>query len=70
MPLPITRKMFQVAVVFVADEFHEFGIWQQTHFFCDRPGSGIRLRVIDGDLNLHVPNIFSPETFNDAQRLG
>src|SRR2546426_5797230 len=39
--LSISRQVLEVAVVFVADKFHEFDIRQQMHFFGDRPRSGI-----------------------------
>ena len=61
--------MLQVTVVFLADEFHQFGTRRQTRFFGNRPWFGISLGVIDSDLNIHMPEVFPPETFDDMQRI-
>src|SRR5436309_15609873 len=59
-----TWQMLQVTVVFQADEFHQFCTGRQTRFFGNRPWPGVSLGVIDRDLNIHMPKIFPPETFD------
>src|SRR5262245_53169388 len=62
--------MLQITVILVADVFHQFGIGQQMHRLRDRPRFGVDLRVIDSDLNIHVPKIFPPKALGDLQSLG
>src|SRR5438105_6659763 len=60
--------MLQVAIVFVANGFHQFSVGQQTDLLSDRPRLGVGFGIIDGDLNFHMPKVFPPETFEDMQR--
>ena len=59
--------MFQIAIVLVANGFQQFGVRQQMHGFRDRPWLGIGLGVIDRSLNIHVSEVFPPETLDDMQ---
>src|SRR5438876_6484899 len=59
--------MRQVYVVLVANELHQFRIRHQVCLFGDRPPLCIGLRIIDGDLNIHVAKILAPKTLNDMQ---
>src|SRR5438128_7703746 len=54
--------MLQVYVVLVANELHQFRIRHQVCLFGDRPRLCIGLRIIDGDLNIHVAKILAPKT--------
>src|SRR5262245_16192207 len=62
--------MLQVAVVFVTDGFHEFRVRQQTQVLREGPLPGIRVGVVNRDLNVHVPEIFPVEPLDDVQRFG
>src|SRR5438094_5670216 len=59
--------MFQVYVVLVANELHQFRIRHQVCLLGDRPRLCIGLWIIDGDLNIHVAKILAPKTLNDMQ---
>src|SRR2546426_5308795 len=60
--------MLQIAIVLVANGFHQFSVGQQTDLLGDRPWLGVGLGIIDRDLNFHVPKVFPPETFDHTQR--
>src|SRR2546427_3880168 len=62
--------MLQVAIVFVADRFHEFHVGQQAHVLHKGPWLRVRLRVVDRDFNIHVAEIFPAEPLDDVQRFG
>src|SRR6266516_213694 len=62
--------MLQFAVVFVTDGFHEFRVRQQTHVLREGPWPGIRVGVVDRDLNIHVAEILPAEPLDDVQRFG
>lgn len=59
-------------VLFVlADAFHQFFIRQKIEAGkVDRPGLGICLRVVDGDLEANMPEVRAPEAFGHVQRFG
>src|ERR1700752_2742957 len=56
-----TWQMLQVFVVFVADGFHQFSVRRKADLLGDGPWSGIGLRIINRDLNLHVAKIHAAE---------
>src|SRR5262245_59561275 len=62
--------MLQVTVVFVTDGFHEFRIGQQTEVLRERPWLGIRVPIVNRDLNIHVAEILPAEPLDDVQRFG
>src|SRR2546425_4746984 len=59
--------MLQVNIVLVADEFNQFRIRQQLCVLADGPRLCIGLRIIDGDLDIHVAKIHAPKTLDDMQ---
>src|SRR5438046_7103316 len=59
--------MLQVYVVLVANELHQFHIRHQVCLLGDRPRLCIGLRIIDGDLNIHVAKILAPKPLDDMQ---
>src|SRR5579883_1188553 len=66
----LPRQMRHVAIVFVADEFEQFGVGQQVHGLDDRPGPGVGFRVVDRDGQVHVAEILAMEPLDDVQLVG
>src|SRR5450631_900203 len=60
----------RVPVVLFADALDEIGIRQQAPGELDRPRLRIRLRIVDGDFDIHVADLRPRETFGDAQGFG
>src|SRR5438876_6409028 len=65
----LTHQVWGVLFVF-ADVFDELRIRKQLEMHGHGlPRLRISLRVIDGDLQFHVPEIPAPEAFRDVQRI-
>src|SRR5215831_2948967 len=68
--LPGAWQMFHVAVVLVADGFHEFRIGQQAKVLGEGPSLRIRLGIIDRDLDVHVAEVLPAIPLGDLQSVG
>src|SRR5262245_37892465 len=59
-----------ILVVFLADVFDELGIRLEDCGLGDRPRPRVRLRIVDGDDDVHVPEVLARVTLDDVQRVG
>src|SRR6266566_1354013 len=60
----------RVLVVLFADAFDEIGIRYQAPGQLDGPRLRVRLRIVDRDLDVHMPDLRPGKTFGDPQRFG
>src|SRR5262249_34861237 len=65
--LLFTRQMVQVAIVLVADEFHQLDIRPQVNILGHRPRFRVSLGIVDGDGDVHMSKVFSFEPFDHVQ---
>src|SRR5665213_3809845 len=56
-----TDKVIVILVVLVANIFQKLGVRNQAHIFLHRPRFGVRLGIVDGQQNIHVPEIAAME---------
>src|SRR5580698_9629238 len=61
--------MADVAVVLFADVFDQLVVRLQNRALGDGPWLGVSLRVVDGDLEVHMAEVFAVETLSDFQRV-
>src|ERR1043166_6593167 len=60
----------KVFFVLGADRLQEIAIHKQLGVNCNRPRFGIRLGVVECDLNVQVPEVSATEPFGHPQRVG
>ena len=60
--------MLEIAIVLTGG-FEDLAIRRQARLFLDLPRLGVNLRVVDCNLNFHVPEVRPPKTFGDVQRI-
>src|SRR5207249_200353 len=63
-------KVFEVLVVFAADELAGLPAWTQMDFLGNRPRPGVGARIVDGHVDFHVSIIDAPETFDYVEFIG
>jgi len=68
LPTEFPSQVLEIAIV-LTGAFEDVAIWHQVHLFLDLPRLGINLRVVDCNLNFHVPEVRPPKTFGDVQRI-
>src|SRR4029077_9205744 len=56
-PCRVSGQVFEVPVVFVADELHQIRSEDKPDFLGQAPRAGISLGIVDRDPNLHVAEI-------------
>src|SRR5712692_4813685 len=66
----LSDHVLLVLVVLFADALDEIGIRYQAPSQIDGPWLRVRLRIINRDFDIHVPDLRAGETFDDAQRFG
>jgi hypothetical protein len=62
--------VLQVLFVFVADIFQQLGAGEYLPRLVHRPWLGISLRVVDGQLEMKMPEVAPMEALRDMQRFG
>ena len=68
LPTEFALEVLEIAIV-LTGAFEDVAIQHQAHLFLDLPRLGINLRVVDCNLNFHVPEVRPPKTFGDVQRI-
>src|SRR5580698_1331027 len=66
-PPLLSRQMFDIAIVFIADKFKQFGLRQQMHIFGYSPWLGVRFGIVNRDLNVQMPKVFPPESLDHVE---
>src|SRR5207247_98411 len=54
----------------VADLFNQLSVRKQIERHSESPGFQVRLRVVDGELNFHMPEVAPPVAFDEMQGVG
>ena len=65
LPAEFPSQVLDIAIVLTGG-FEDLASRRQANLFLDLPWLGINLRVVDCDLNLHMPEVRPPKTLGDV----
>src|SRR2546427_3226566 len=63
----LAHQVVEVLFVFVADRLQQLATAIQLRVNRNRPWSGIRLGIVERELNIHVPKVAAAEAFGHMQ---
>src|SRR5215831_1772930 len=69
LPAEFPSQVLNVDIV-LTGRLDDVAIRRQVYLFLNLPRLGINLRVVDRNLNFHVPEVRPPETLDDVQGIG
>src|SRR5262249_22560029 len=64
-----THHVLQIPLILVANVLEELRVRSQVKFLLKAPWLGVNLRVIYRELDLQMPEIPSPEAFDNVERV-
>ena len=68
LPTEFPSQVLEIAIV-LTGAFEDVAVRHQARLFLDLPRLGIDLRVVDCNLNFHMPEVRPPKMFGDVQRI-